>query len=345
MIYVNTRCLSTTLTGVQRYLLELLRGDELAELRQIAPSKPLRAMRGHAWEQFSLPWRCRGGLLWSPSNTGPLAVSAQVLTLHDVIPMEHPEWMNPKFAAWYQFLTPKIARRVRHIITVSEFSKSRILHHCDIAPEKVTVVYAGVDDRFFSPDDSDAEAFKQRLGIPFKRYVLSLGSLEPRKNLNRLLQAWQRIEADYAPDVGLAVVGAKGASQIFGSVEFTAMPKNIVFLGHVDDRELPALYRHATCFAFCSMYEGFGSPPVEAMAAGTPVLIGQGTALSEVGGDAVLAADPLSIDAMEHALRRLLDDANLRSDLIAKGKQRATQFTYRAARQKTRAVLNEQAMA
>ena len=115
-ISINTRILSYPITGVQRYLLELLSRIPSDHLRQIAPHHPRSGIRAHLWEQTALPLRTRGRLLWSPSNTGPLAVSRQVVTIHDVVPMDHPEWLNPRFAAWYRFLTPKLARRVKRVI-------------------------------------------------------------------------------------------------------------------------------------------------------------------------------------------------------------------------------------
>ena len=148
-IVVNTRVLSHPTTGVERYLIELLaRMRPDAGLRKIAPRKAVGGIRGHAWEQLVLPVRVGGDLLFSPCNTGPLAVANQVLTIHDVAALDHPEWLNAKFALWYRWLTPRLARRVKHIITVSEFTRSRIIAHTGVAPEKITVIANGVDPRF-----------------------------------------------------------------------------------------------------------------------------------------------------------------------------------------------------
>ncbi len=215
-IAVNTRVLSHPVTGVERYTLELLRrfGDSVA---QIAPHSALGGVKGHAWEQLVLPAKLRGRLLFSPCNTGPLAVANQVVTIHDVAALDHPEWLNAKFALWYRWLTPRLARRVKHIIAVSEFTRGRIVAHTGVPAEKITVIPNGVDARFapMAPDAIDAALAP--LALPSRKYILAVGSIEPRKNLPRLLEAWGKILPTLPEDVWLVVAGGRNA-RVFSSM-------------------------------------------------------------------------------------------------------------------------------
>lgn len=326
-IIVNAKILHYPLTGVQRYLRELLSrwpgGYELA-----ASPEGMAGVKGHFWEQCVLPLRCRGGLLFSPSNTGPLAVSNQVVTMHDMAPLDHPEWLNPAFAAWYGFLMPRLARRVKHVIAVSEYTKSRILHHSGITAEKVSVIPNGIDSVFAPHSEEDVEAMRGRLGIPSRRYVLSLGSLEPRKNLSGLLEAWKRIVRRIPEDIWLVIAGGKGSRRVFQGVELDRLPARVHLTGHVADDELPALYAGALVFAYLSFYEGFGLPPLEAMASGVPVLTGNRTSLPEVVGDAGLMVDPYDQTAAAEALLRMIECRELRLELSQRAIERADDFKW-----------------
>lgn len=311
---------------------------------QLAPKHLLSGARAHLWEQTALPLRTRGQLLWSPSNTGPLAVSRQVVTIHDVVPIDHPEWLNARFAAWYRFLTPKLARRVARVITDSEFTKSRLLETTGVADDKVIVVPLGVDARFVPQDREQVESAIQKLGLPTNRYVLSLGSLEPRKNLGRLLRAWEVIYRSLPEDVWLVVSGAKGKSLVFQDVpELKTLPPRVFLTGHVPDELLPSLYSGAMAFAYPSIYEGFGLPPLEAMASGAPTLVGNRASLPEVVGDAAVQVDPFDIEAIADGLQRLIEDSSLRAVLREKGLERAGQFNWDKTAEQTWRVLAEAA--
>src|SRR6201987_4267795 len=144
---VNLRTLGYRITGVQRYLLSLL-PHMPSELDSVPPSQALQGIKGHLWEQVYLPTQLQRRLLWSPGNTGPIGVSRQVLTVHDMASLDHPEWFEGKFALWYAALVPRVIRRVRAIITVSHFSKERIVRLTGVAPDRVHVIFNGVDRRF-----------------------------------------------------------------------------------------------------------------------------------------------------------------------------------------------------
>ncbi|HUM44909.1 MAG TPA: glycosyltransferase family 1 protein [Fervidobacterium sp.] len=322
---INTRNLSSTLSGVQRYTIELL--DRLqGKLCPIAPEIPLHGFLGHAWEQMILPVRLKGNLLFSPSNTGPLMVERQVVTIHDITPLDHPEWLNPRFARWYQFLIPRLVHKAQKVIAVSEFTKSRICDVASLKPNKVVVIYNGIDERFRPKSFEEIDQVKDALGIADFRYILTVATIEPRKNLQRLLEAWSVACSNLPQDVWLVVAGAKGKDIIFKNTSLKKLPPRVYMPGHVPDEHLPALYSGAIALVYVSLYEGFGLPPLEAMACGTPVLTSNVASIPEVVGDAALTVDPYDIDAIAEGIKRLVEDDNLRRELSQKGLARAKLF-------------------
>jgi len=340
-LLMNTRILQTHVTGVQRYALELIArfGNQV---ETISPRRCLSGVRGHAWEQFVLPAMSRGKVLFSPSNTGPLVVSKQVVTLHDVVPLDHPEWLNRKFAAWYRFLTPRLVQRVAHVITGSEFSKERILAHTKIDESRVTVIPDGVDTRFRPIPQEEVFEKLDELKLPSRHYVLCVGSLEPRKNLARLLQAWSRIQASIPTDIWLVLTGKRGNARVFADAAgLDTLPPRVHLSGHVPDDVLPTLYAGALLFVFPSVYEGFGLPPLEAMAAGVPVLTGNRASLPEVVGDAGMMVDPYDVEAIAEGIKSLIEDTTLRAQLRAKGLDRARSFSWDSTAERTLAVLKD----
>lgn len=337
-IAVNTWALQSPVTGVQRYLLELL-PHLPGPVQRVRPSHPLHGWRGLAWEQCVLPARTRGRLLWSPCSTGPLALRAQVVTVHDVAPLDHPEWLTAKFAAWYRFLLPRLARRARHLIAISEFTKRRLVATTGVNPAKVTVILHGIDARFSPQPPEAVAAVCHRHGLEPGKYWLSLGTLEPRKNLPRLLAAWSAALPDLDAGLQLALAGAAGNRNFFAAPGLPQLPARTRLLGHVPEGDLPGLYAGAMAFAYLSLYEGFGKPPLEALACGTPVLASNAASLPEVVGDAALTVDPADTGAITAALIRLAADPNLRARLSAAGRERALQFDWARSAAKTWRVL------
>lgn len=320
---VNGRFLGQRVTGVERYAREVFaRREDPASV--ITPGRASRGMRGHLWEQSVLPARVGRDLLWSPCNTGPLAVARQVVTIHDCAFYDQPEGFSRKFAAWYQFLVPRLARRIRKIITISQFSCDRLLEYCRVAREKIVVIPQGVDGRFRPLSPEAIAELRLKVQLP-DRYVLFVGNLAPRKNLLRLLAAWELVRPRF-PDTSLVLAGAR--NQVFRDAGLPAPPPGVMAAGYVADEHLPALYCGAECFAFPSLYEGFGLPVLEAMACGVPVLASNVTSLPEVAGDAALLVDPYSVEAIADGLARLLADAALRRELSGRGITRAAEFTW-----------------
>jgi glycosyltransferase involved in cell wall biosynthesis len=339
-VLVNLRSQSAGLTGVQRYAQELCRRlNDLVE--PVIPRQSLHGVKGHLWEQMVLPRRVKGQLLWSPANTGPIAISRQVLTVHDVASLDHPEWFEPRFAGWYQWMTPKLVKRVCRVITVSEFSKRRLIELTGIPESRVVVIPNGVDGRFHSQGDEEICRVRRKLRIPSDRYVLSLGSIEPRKNLATLLKAWRVATRRLAQEFWLVVAGVAGSGHVFHGTGIESVPDRVMFTGFVNDEDLPGLYSGATALAYPSMYEGFGLPALEAMASGCVPIAANSTALPEVVGDAGILVNPTDIEELAQAIIKIAEDTELRAALRARGIARSAEFSWERAADSTKRVLTE----
>ncbi|WP_169743807.1 glycosyltransferase family 4 protein [Deinococcus misasensis] len=332
---VNARTLLQPLTGVQRYTQEIL--NRHPDLPRVAPAVNPEGLKGHLWEQLQLPGLVGKKLLWSPGNTGPLGVPHQVLTLHDLATLDHPEWFDKKFALWYGFLLPRLVRRVRHVLTVSQHSRQQILRRFGLPEDRVTAIPLAADPRFRPHSAAQTEAYRRKQQL--ERYVLAVGSLEPRKNMRLLFEAWTAWK-DRPEDLVLAVAG--GAGKVFSSIGFAEVPAGVRLLGRVPDEELPLLYAGAEVFVFPSLYEGFGLPPLEAMACGTPVVTTRCTSLPEVVGDAGVLCEADDPNSLIQALRALTSDADHRNHKIQQGLQQAQRFSWEHTAQATWQVLLEQ---
>jgi glycosyltransferase involved in cell wall biosynthesis len=343
-ISVNGRFLTQPLTGVQRYALNLV--SRLPSLDVIAPSAPVAGyeavaasrvvlapsrLRSLAWEQVVLPRAARAArLIWSPTGAGPVMSARHVLTMHDVCVLEHPEYYARGYALAYRALWRIVARRAARIITVSDYSRERIIEMLRVSPDRLAVTHLGVDARFRPPPPEAVERARRRFGL-MGRYVLSVGALSERKNLGRVLEAWRRVQP--TTDATLLLVGQGGLA--FSTMAgLSGLPPRAVHVPHVDDETLIALYGGASAFLYPSLYEGFGLPILEAMAVGAPVITSNVTAMPEVAGDAALLVDPFDVDDIARAVRRVLDDGELAADLRARGTRRAMCFDWdRTARQ------------
>jgi glycosyltransferase involved in cell wall biosynthesis len=316
-LIVNGRFLARRVTGVERYGREILRligdGCQLESTR-------LQGWKGHAWEQLILPRKLNANsVLWSPANTGPLLVRNQVLTIHDLSPLEHPEWFQPNFAAWYRLFLPMLAKRVRMIFTPSEYVKQKVMRRFGVTD--ITVTRNGVDHSLFHPG-----AKQMHVDVP-QDYVLFVGTLEPRKNLEVLLRAWNAIK-DQFDGLWLLIVGV--SSNVFRAIQVSQDRERVRFLGYLDDETLAGLYARASLFVLPSQDEGFGLPALEAMASGTPVVVSDGGALPEVVGGAGLICCLSNPNALTVTLREALSSPNLRAELTERGLERAEKFSWHA---------------
>ncbi len=332
-IVVNGRYRGRLSAGVDRYASELLR--YLGEVvRVVEPPARLPGLAGEFWEQVQLPKAVRDNeCLWSLADTGPLGSLRQVVTIHDLSMLDHPEWYSSQLRLWYRFLLPRLARRAEAILTVSEYSKRSIVRKLGVPDSKVTAIPNGVNLRQFHP--CDPTAIRAKYELP-ERYILFVGSLEPRKNLDRLLLAWSRLTE--FQDIQLVIAGPPaGAAMARSSIRPRRRTR---FLGFVPDDDLPALYAGALLFIMPSLYEGFGLAVLEAMACGTPVITSQVGALPEVAGDAIMPIDPTSVEGMTEAIRKLVLEDDRRAVLRRKGLERACLFSWERSAQQVRSILS-----
>lgn len=338
---LNTRILQQPLTGVGRYLSEVLAAwPGESPVRIDPPSRAVRGFRGHAWEQLVLPARVGRDLLWSPVHSGPLAVANQVVTVHDLVPLDHPEWLNRGFARWYGFMLPRLVRRARHVIAISEFTRRRLIETTGLSEDRVTVIHNGVGERFRPQPPAAREAMRQSLGLA-GRFLLSVGTLEPRKNLAGLLRAWQLALPRLPDDIELVIAGAPGRASVFADARMDDLPPRVRLVGRVSEELLPALYAEAEWFVYLSLYEGFGLPPLEALACGTPVIVSDIPVLREVTADASIRVAPDDADAVAEALLLAAEDSASRKRMAARGLQQAAKFDWRETARLTRGVLEE----
>jgi glycosyltransferase involved in cell wall biosynthesis len=257
-----------------------------------------------------------------------LAPFGRVLTLHDMVPFVYPETHARLTNVLFRRYIPRSLRFVDRIITDSDSSRRDIVRFLRFPKERVAAIPIGVASRFTPVGEDDCRRVRHRLGLPTE-YILTVGSLSPRKNLETLFAAYHQLRQRDLPH-RLVVVGptAWKSSGIFHRLRALGIEADVLLTGFVPDDDLPALYRGASAFAFPSLYEGFGLPPLEAMACGTPVVTSNKSSLPEVVGDAGLLVDPLDVDALTSALDRLLTDPELSSALIRRGIVRSKSFTW-----------------
>lgn len=337
MFYVNKRILQSHTTGVQRYLRSILENKDAFAIHEVNPSSPLAGIKGHLWEQFLLPLNLSyHDVLWSPSNTGPIYCRAKhVVTMHDFSTLDHPEWTSKSFSTLYRCLLPRLAKRADAIIAISEYTKSRILHHTGIDECKIRVIKNGVDDRFFIKTGRDFKSqIMPKYKIQSERYILSVSSIEPRKNIGSLLKAWGQIQHKVDDDIWLVLVGRQN-TKIFSDAGLSNIPERVCFTGFVEDEDLSAIYQNALLFSYVSLYEGFGLPPLEAMAAGVPVLTSNTTSIPEVVGDKAVIVNPLSVSEIAENLLVLLGSDSLRNKLSLVGIEHAKQFSWKTTAEQT----------
>ncbi|MFN4266235.1 MAG: glycosyltransferase family 4 protein [Aquabacterium sp.] len=352
-IVINGRFLSRPVTGVERFATEMLSaldrlisdgGAPLPPIEILLPpgctpkvsfaNMPYRTVgrrQGHGWEQLDLPRACGDALLVNLCNTGPAFRARQVVVIHDAAVFAVPRAYSFGFRWAYRLLHTCIALTAGHIWTVSEYSRRELQRYLPLRNKPVQVLPEGGEHvRRVRPDS----AVLDRFGIGSRPYVLSVSSAQPAKNFGLLVRALEQ-----TGDPGFDVVVAGGTNPAVFSESQGSLPPYFKHVGYVTDEELAALYQRATCFVFPSLYEGFGIPPLEAMALGCPVVASTAASIPEVCADAAQYFDPRDPSALLTALMAVMSDPHLRDQLKANAVRQGEYWTWtRAASSLARAL-------
>jgi len=266
-------------------------------------------------------------LVHCPGALVPLKLSRPlVLTIHDVLPWRLPELFSRSMLARRKVLVSRAASRASRVLVASQYARSEVIDLLGIPDRRVSVAHLGVDPRF-QPVEPDPVRLAHRFGIPPDPFVLWVGTPEPRKNLSVLLRAFALVRRR-APECSLVLVGAEGAWDHDTARELDLLGRSVIRLGVVSDDELVSLYSATNCFVFPSLYEGFGLPPLEAMACGAPVVAADRASLPEVVGDAGVLVDPTDPDAIADAVERVVLDPEVADQMHRAGIERAHTFTW-----------------
>lgn len=357
-VYINGRFVSQRITGVQRYAAEVVMaldkvlGETHAlhhkvEFQLLVPPNvrtdllPLRyisvrhvgRLKGHTWEQLELCRTSFDGVLVGLANTGPICHPRQLVTIHDASVFANPENFSLAFRSWYRVLIPWLGRRAKKILTVSKFSKSELIRYCNIPEAKIEVVYNGADHIIREPADPH---FLLNKNIRPGSYFLCVATSSPNKNIGLVMDTLQLLD-----DVDLDLVTVGGVNPTVFSEGRISRNRQVHELGYVSDSQLRALYENALCFVFPSFYEGFGIPPLEAMACGCPVIVAKTSALPESCGKAALYCDPRSPRDLAAKLRSILENEQLRDRLRRAGHAQAAQFTWETCARNLYAAVQE----
>ncbi|MEP5611130.1 MAG: glycosyltransferase family 1 protein [Cyclobacteriaceae bacterium] len=332
-LVINCRFLTQEINGVQKFAFEICQviKKKCPEVIFVAPNASLNVhgekilqpekigfLKGHLWEQIELPIFLRVrklDFLLNLANTGPIFWKKSFVTIHDLAFMEDKRWFNPNFRRWYNFLIPRIAYRSLRIFTVSNFSKSELSTKLGIPMKKIAVIYNAVNLKINGEQEDKV-----------KGRILTVGSINPRKNLQVLLKAFRSFETKYE----LVIIGGK--SEVFGKSEAGEEGTNVSYMGYVDDYLLSYYYRTSELFVYPSLYEGFGIPPLEAMSQGCPVLLSNIPAHKEIYEGSAQFFDPASVKSLIEGIQHFFEMSDLaKTKMILNSKNRANEFTWEAS--------------
>ncbi|HEY6660002.1 MAG TPA: glycosyltransferase family 1 protein [Pyrinomonadaceae bacterium] len=369
-IAIDAHAVGTKLGGNESYAINLI--EALAQIDSVN-NYTIYVTTREARDRFHQRWpnfKVRSTLPHTPLIRIPLTLSAElrkhpvdvlhvqftappfcpcpvVVSIHD-LSFEHlPQTFNRRSRTQLRLTVRHSARRATRILSLSEHTRRDIIETYGIEEERIKAIPLAAPKHFAPVEDNrELQRVRHNYGIDGD-YILSVGSIQPRKNLARLIKAYASLRGDYSADkLPKLVLAGKCAwlyDETLRALEESGVKKAVVLTGYVPEADLPALYTGALCFVYPSYFEGFGLPPLEAMKCGAPVIVGNRTSLPEVVGDAALAVDPFDIDAIATAIKLLMNDSELREELSVKGQQRAAAFDWQETARRTLMVYEEAA--
>ena len=293
------------------------------------------------WTQLRLSWE----MFFHPVDILMILASAlpiyhpknSVFTAHDIAYEFFPDAFTPFMLKYLIFSTRYAVKHARKIVAVSEATKNDIVRVYQTDPAKIQVVHLGVDERFYPLDYASVQAVLDKFGLSYKKYILFTGTMQPRKNISRLVDAYIKLRKQNRIEERLVIAGRKGWlwEPIMKKIQEAGVGDSIKFLDYVDTQDLPSLYSGAVLLTLPALYEGFGLPPLEAMACGTPIVVSNISSLPEVAGDAGVLVNPNSVDSIAEGLLKVLTDKNLQAEMSQKGIERAKKFKWKNTAKET----------
>ena len=285
------------------------------------------------WDQVLLPLKMareKIDVFLTPYFKAPFFLpSKMVLIINDLIPLFFPEEHRLFRRLYFRFMCVIAARRAKRIITISENSRDDIVKFFKLSADKIMIVHLGLEERF-KPSDIKTEEIRRKYALP-QKFILYVGNLSPHKNVQGLIKSYAALPSNMREKYKL-VMGASRSDKYFSHIEKVIremeLIQDVVFTGFIEHKDLPTVYNMGSLFAFPSFYEGFGLPPLEAMASGSPVVSSSTSSMPEVLGDAALFFNPYHVKEMSSAIRQMLEDENLRNKFRQKGLERAKFFTF-----------------
>jgi glycosyltransferase involved in cell wall biosynthesis len=270
--------------------------------------------------------------LYPNYTSWPMLFSKSIPFIYDLSFIKHAGYVEPRNQKFLAEQVSKSIKRASKVLTISENSKREIMEHYDVSPNDIFICYPAVDTRkFYRRSEKEVRYIKAKYGV-FGNYILFVGNIEPRKNLKGLLLAYKKLPKEIREEHGLLLVGAKGwlDDEISDLIIELRMSGNKIIqpTQYVEDEDLPAIYSGASLFAYVSLYEGFGIPPLEAMACGTPVVSSDNSSLPEAVGDAAIKVDAKSTAQIAAGIEKVLKDKKFRGDLVEKGYGQVDKFSY-----------------
>lgn len=306
--------------------------------------KESESIWNHIWEQFYLPrlaYKYKIDILHSPANMAPLYYKGNsIVNIHDVCFLVNPQWYSFAFRTLYKFVIPRLAKTVTKIITNSNNSKNDILQFFKISCNNINLIYWAVDNIFEQYDES----FSLIDDIIYNKedYILYVGSLEPRKNILTLIEAYELMRLKY-PHISTKLILIGGESPLFAQVKLKTkhFSDDLITKGFVNDNVLKEFYKKAKLVVYPSLYEGFGLPPLEAMASGSPVVTSNTSSIPEIVEDAAILVNPYDKDAICEAMYQILSNKKLARTYIIKGLKHVKKFNWNKVARNTISVYYE----